>query len=104
MSPQYHFIQRGLPSAAHVSPAHMASLVLQGYPGEMDVTVVTEIRDPRERLDQRDLQDCKEQREKLVSGALADQKESVGRLGQVEALRRQARRIIKTGKSVHGKT
>ena len=55
----------------------MASLVPQGYPGGMDVMVVTEIRDPRERLDQRDLQglqDRKEQRENLVLGALSGQK------------------------------
>jgi len=81
----------------------MASLVAQGYPGEMDVMVVTEIRDPRERLDQWDLQGYKEQREKLVSRALADQKESVGRLGKLEVLGRQARYIIKTARSAHGK-
>ena len=59
----------------------MASLVPQGYPGGMDVMVVTEIRDPRERLDQqdlRDLQDRKEQREKLVPRARADIKERAG--------------------------
>jgi len=50
------------------------------------------------------LQDCKEQREKLASRALKDKKESLGRLGLVDTRRLLFRRILRTGKSVHGKT
>ena len=80
------FIQSRLPSAAHVSPVHMGSLVPQGYPGGMDVMAVTEIRDLREWLDQWDFQDCKGQKEKLVPRAQVDKKESLGRLRQVESM------------------
>ena len=92
-----HFIQSHLPSVAHASPAHMASLVPQGYPGGMDVTAVTDIRDPREWLDQRDFQDCEEQREKLEPRARVDEKGSAGMGHLVWSL-------IRTGKSAHGKT
>ena len=98
------YSQSNLPSAAHVSPVHMASLVPQGSLGGMDVMDRTEIRDPREYLDRRELQDCREQREKLVSRDLPDKKESPGRLGQMASMELPFRRILRTGKSAHGKT
>ena len=52
----------------------MANLVPQGYPDEMDVMVVTEIRESR---------DYKDQRENLVSRILVDKKK---RMGQVDSL------------------
>ena len=86
-----------LPPAALVNPVHMASLVPQGYPDGMDVMVVTEIREPRETLDQWDLQDYKDQRENLEFRVLA------ARTGRVERLGLPVRCLIRTGKSAHGK-